>query len=69
MNTRLAVLKDIDQLIKMRWDFTMEDNDYAQRIKEEDYESFKKECHQFLNAAIQSDNWFIWIVEINDKIV
>lgn len=65
MNNRLAEEKDIEQLIRMRWDFTIE---YDESKKEESYHDFEKECQQFLKEALASDKWFIWIAEENGKI-
>ena len=47
MEIRLAEEKDIDQLIKMRWDFTIED-DYENKIQPSAFEDFKQECRTFL---------------------
>ncbi|MFA1821869.1 GNAT family N-acetyltransferase [Virgibacillus oceani] len=69
MEIRLTNRGDIDQLIKMRWDFTLEDEDYGDLVKEKDYEKFRDECQHFLLKAIQSNDWFIWIAEHNRKIV
>ncbi|QFF99178.1 N-acetyltransferase [Psychrobacillus glaciei] len=68
MNIRLAERKDINQLIQMRWDFTLED--YQTKIFDEsDFEAFKLECHDFLVKALDSETWFIWVAEENSKIV
>ena len=69
MEMRLAIQEDIEQLIKMRWDFTLEDEDYGFRVKEENYEEFRDECQQFLWKAIESNNWFVWVAEHKGKIV
>lgn len=69
MGIRLATPEDVDQLIKMRWDFTLEDVDYNGHINEEDYEKFRNECKQFLLTAIQGNDWFIWVAEDKGKIV
>ena len=66
MTIRFAEVKDIEQLIKMRWDFTIE---YEESKKEASYVHFKKECHAFLSSAINSGCWFIWVAEENDKII
>jgi GNAT superfamily N-acetyltransferase len=68
MNIRLAERKDIDQLIQMRWDFTLEDNE-TKLFTENDFESFKLECDTFLENAIGSETWFIWVAEEEVKIV
>ncbi|MGG0175049.1 hypothetical protein [Gottfriedia acidiceleris] len=46
MNLRLAEIKDIEQLIKMRWDLTLEDYESG-RIKESEYNDFYSECRDF----------------------
>ncbi|SFM47517.1 Predicted N-acetyltransferase YhbS [Gracilibacillus orientalis] len=66
MNLRLAETKDIKQLIRMRWDFTIE-YDESKRIQS--FADFEKECQSFLENAIESDQWFIWIAEENGKVV
>ncbi|MBS8263628.1 GNAT family N-acetyltransferase [Mesobacillus boroniphilus] len=67
MEIRLANNGDIDQLIKMRWDFTLED--YPEMGDGVEYSSFEKECRGFLETAMDSRQWFIWIGEINGEIV
>jgi len=66
MTIRFAEEKDIEQLIKMRWDFTIE---YDESKKDASYDHFEKECHAFLSSAINSGRWFIWVAEENDKII
>ncbi|WP_416150267.1 GNAT family N-acetyltransferase [Salipaludibacillus sp. HK11] len=66
MNIRLAEPKDIKQLIRMRWDFTIE---YDGSKKKTAYEDFEKECQYFLENALNSDQWFIWVCEENEKVV
>lgn len=68
MQIRLAEIRDIDQLIQMRWDFTLEDFE-INTFKRNDYQSFVVECRQFLESAISSNNWFIWVAEEEEKIV
>ncbi|WP_025783402.1 GNAT family N-acetyltransferase [Sporosarcina sp. D27] len=66
MDIRIAKLEDVEQLIKMRWDFTVE---YDESKKEESYDDFREECQTFLNNALNNHQWFIWVVEENEKIV
>lgn len=66
MNLRLAETKDIKQLIKMRWDFTIEHDESKGKSS---FESFEKECHSFLEKAINGDKWFIWVAEVEHTIV
>ncbi|MEK4486017.1 GNAT family N-acetyltransferase [Psychrobacillus sp. FSL H8-0484] len=68
MQIRLAERKDIDQLIQMRWDFTVEHNE-TKTFEESDLEVFKIECRSFLENAIASETWFIWVAEKESKIV
>lgn len=60
MNIRLAESKDIDQLIRMRWDNTIE---FDESKINSSYNDFEKECRSFLETAIQGDQWYIWIAE------
>ncbi|WP_061809462.1 GNAT family N-acetyltransferase [Rossellomorea vietnamensis] len=66
MNIRLAEEKDITQLIKMRWDNTIE---FDQSKKNESYEEFERECRTFLESALKSNQWFIWVAEDKGQIV
>ncbi|MEF7564231.1 GNAT family N-acetyltransferase [Bacillus infantis] len=68
MQIRLAERKDIDQLIRMRWDFTLEDYEEG-TFSEKDYPEFEKECRFFLEEAIEGDIWYIWIAEDHGKVV
>ncbi|WP_352525672.1 hypothetical protein [Heyndrickxia oleronia] len=68
MEIRLAEEKDIDQLIKMRWDFTIEE-DYENKIQPSAFEDFKQECRIFLEKYLDGDQWFIWIAEDEGRIV
>jgi GNAT superfamily N-acetyltransferase len=63
---RLAEANDIKQLIKMRWDTTIE---FDESKKDESYEEFELECQGFLENALNSGQWFIWIAEDKEKIV
>ncbi|QGQ93816.1 GNAT family N-acetyltransferase [Paenibacillus psychroresistens] len=65
MQIRLATERDIDQLIRMRYDFTLE---YAPEINA-DYEIFYLECKTFLEKAITGARWFIWVAEVDEKVV
>lgn len=68
MKIRLAKKEDIDSLIKMRWDFTIE-HDTSGKVKKEDYGHFNRECREFLLGAINGNSWYIWVVEQDKKIV
>ncbi|GAA0339887.1 hypothetical protein GCM10008967_32830 [Bacillus carboniphilus] len=65
MNIRLAEPQDIKQLIKMRWDFTIE---FDENKKNESYDEFEKECQLFLEKALDSGQWFIWVAEEDGKL-
>ncbi|PLR74815.1 MULTISPECIES: GNAT family N-acetyltransferase [Bacillus] len=68
MQIRLAEKKDIDQLIRMRWDFTLEDYEEG-NFSEKDYPEFQKECRTFLEEAVGGGQWYIWIAEDQGKII
>ncbi|WP_228275664.1 GNAT family N-acetyltransferase [Gracilibacillus oryzae] len=56
----------INQLIMMRWNFTLE---YDETKKDASYDEVEKECHTFLESVFTSDQWLIWVAEDNGKIV
>ncbi|WP_026672704.1 GNAT family N-acetyltransferase [Alkalihalobacterium bogoriense] len=66
MMIRLAKKEDIPQLIKMRWDFTIE-HDESKKIAS--FLEFETECRQFLEEALQGNQWFIWVAEEQNKIL
>jgi len=66
MNIRLAEAKDVDQLIKMRWDFTIE---HDKSKKAASFTYFQKDCQSFFEKALTSGQWFVWVVEEEGKIV
>jgi ribosomal protein S18 acetylase RimI-like enzyme len=66
MNIRLAEAKDIKQLIRMRWDTTIE---FDESKKIESFDDFEKECHSFLENALNNGQWFIWVAEENAKLI
>jgi GNAT superfamily N-acetyltransferase len=68
MNIRLAEVKDIKQLTRMRWDFTIE-YDESKKIEQTPFNDFEKECQSFLENALNSGQWFIWVAEENGEIV
>lgn len=65
MIIRLAETKDINQLIKMRWDSTIE---FDESKKNESYGNFKREFQAFLENALNSSQWYIWVAEDEGKI-
>ena len=66
MEIRLAESIDIEQLIKMRWDNTIE---FDESKREESYEEFARECQSFLESALTSNQWFIWLAVEQEKVV
>jgi GNAT superfamily N-acetyltransferase len=64
----MAQHSDIEALIKMRLDFTMEHNN-ALIITESVYEEYHQVTKQFLENAIDSKQWYIWVAEDNGSIV
>jgi GNAT superfamily N-acetyltransferase len=65
MQIRLAASKDIDQLVRMRWDFTLEYNPDILAV----YTDFHAECSVFLKEAMDSGKWFIWVADLNGRVV
>lgn len=66
MNSRLARKEDVEQLIKMRWDFTIE---FDKSKAEESYDDFREIFKAFLDGALKSRQWFIWVAEEDGNIV
>jgi GNAT superfamily N-acetyltransferase len=66
MKIRLAELKDIKQLIQMRWDFTIE---HDESKKEASFNDFALECQAFLENALKGNQWFIWVAEEKERVV
>ncbi|NOU64840.1 GNAT family N-acetyltransferase [Paenibacillus sp. LMG 31461] len=61
---RLATLDDIDKLIKMRWDFSEEDNKSGANFAE-----FQLICRAFLVNALSGSDWKVWVAEVDGEIV
>ncbi|WP_404427430.1 GNAT family N-acetyltransferase [Ureibacillus chungkukjangi] len=66
MIIRLAEAKDVNQLIRMRWDFTIE---HDESKKNASFFHFERECKSFFEKAFTSGQWFVWVVEEAEKIV
>ncbi|KAB2331066.1 GNAT family N-acetyltransferase [Bacillus mesophilum] len=66
MQIRLAEADDIQQLIQMRWDFTIE---HDESKKSTSFQEFETECRSFLERALLNQQWFIWIAEEQGKIL
>ena len=63
---RLAAPPDIHALVEMRRDFTFEDpevNEGANHV------GFEADCADFLEDAISSGRWHIWVAELDGRIV
>ncbi|SDE43936.1 Ribosomal protein S18 acetylase RimI [Paenibacillus sp. UNCCL117] len=65
MIIRQSNRNDMDQLIKMRYDFTAEFKELEPNL----YESFSVECRLFFEEMFESDRWTVWVAEIEGKIV
>lgn len=61
---RLAALDDVDELVQMRWDFSEEEASSSVG-----FEEFHRICSEFLVKALESGDWYIWIAEVENKIV
>lgn len=68
MKVRLAEREDIDQLIRMRWDFSIEHNSEIKTVPEE-YAVFEAECQAFFNRAFDGDKWVFWVAETDGVVV
>ncbi|REE86197.1 RimJ/RimL family protein N-acetyltransferase [Paenibacillus taihuensis] len=71
---RLATTADIDVLVQMRYDFTMEDYPELQQQRrhsdtDTDIEDFHRTCSTFLESAINGGEWFIWVAEADGQLV
>ncbi|MCU6712924.1 GNAT family N-acetyltransferase [Paenibacillus sp. J5C_2022] len=64
MIIREAREEDIDALIMMRWEFTLE---YQSDVSDH-YELFATECRVFLEQALRGDRWHIWVAEMEGVI-
>jgi len=57
--------KDISQLIKMRYEFSME----GKELNDDLFEPFQEECRLFLEEMYESNRWIVWVAEIDNSIV
>ncbi|RAV19221.1 GNAT family N-acetyltransferase [Paenibacillus contaminans] len=65
IDVRLATIHDIDELVQMRWDFSLEGvTDHSESFGE-----FHAVCSSFLEKAIESGSWFIWVAEAEGGLV
>ena len=63
---RLARGADIPQLVDMRYAFTFEDSAPETTVVRPEFEG---ECRAFLEDAIASGQWRIWVAELDGQIV
>ncbi|PQP80735.1 GNAT family N-acetyltransferase [Paenibacillus sp. PCH8] len=68
MQIRLAEKSDVESLIQMRLDFTIEYN-LNLKMTNRLYQEYYSEINDFLINAIESNQWFIWVAEVEEKIV
>lgn len=61
---RLAVLDDIAELVEMRCEFTFEDLERG-----ETRSGYEADCRAFLEDAITTGRWEIWVAEAGGQIV
>lgn len=64
MNVRLAQAQDLDQLVCLRRDFTLEDDPEAELV-----EGYETECRTFLEHALTGERWRIFLAEADGKVV
>ncbi|MDX6481283.1 MAG: hypothetical protein QOG85_1793 [Gaiellaceae bacterium] len=63
---RLAERVDIDELVRLRADFTFEDAGAQTQLTNPGYE---EECSAFLESAIEGGRWQIWVAELDGRVV
>ena len=66
MIIRLGETRDVEQLIKMSWDYI---NEHAESEMKCTFQKFRKEYHSFFEKALTSGQWFVWVVEEAGKLV
>src|SRR5690606_29893787 len=62
---RASNRNDIDQLIKLRYDFTAE----YKAVDPGVYEAFSHECREFFENMFASNQWMVWVAEIEGRII
>jgi len=65
---RTAGSDDIVQLAEMRYDYTLEDHPEL-TVTDEQKRDYTDEMHEFLEEAIGSENWVVWVAEYGSEIV
>ncbi|WP_245583038.1 GNAT family N-acetyltransferase [Paenibacillus daejeonensis] len=61
----MASLRDVDDLVEMRWDFSHEDN----QDQASEFETFHATCKTFLVEALAGGNWHIFVAEEDGMLV
>jgi len=64
VDVRLAQSQDIDQLIRLRHDFTLEDDLTARLV-----DGYETACRTFLERALTGGRWRIFVAACDDEIV
>jgi GNAT superfamily N-acetyltransferase len=62
---RPARIDDIDELVRMRAEFTFEHGDPALPTNP----GYEEECRAFLEDAITGERWQIWVAELDGAVV
>ena len=62
---RTSNRNDIDQLIKLRYDFTAE----YKAVDPGVYKAFSQECREFFENMFASNQWMVWVAEIEGRII
>jgi ribosomal protein S18 acetylase RimI-like enzyme len=63
---RVARHTDVDQLVELRRDSTFEESAPSEGQTRPDYE---RDFHAFLDDALDSGRWHIWVAEADERIV
>lgn len=62
---RLATLADGSELARLRWDFSPEEAAGSSQS----FEEFRGEFERFLEPALASGNWAVWVAEQEGRLV
>lgn len=65
MRIRRGHVRDIPQLIRMRYDFSMEDKPAQPEL----FDAFYEECEAFFQEMFASSRWSVWVAEADESIV
>lgn len=64
MNVRLAQSQDIEQLVRLRRDFTLKDDPEAEIV-----DGYEARCRTFLERALSDKRWRIFVAEAGGEVV